>query len=115
MTGEPLHGNWRNALGYRFLSAEDIEEGKEITLTVKQVTIEEAMDTKTSQKKQLVSVSFDETERLLALNKTNARTIASVTGSPRMEKWAGHKITLYRDKTLAFGKTVPCVRVRANR
>ena len=47
----------------------------------------------------------------LALNKTNAKTIARLYGNdPR--KWEGRLIALYPDKAEAFGQMVDCIRIR---
>ena len=112
-TGEQIKGMWRNAMGARFLAAEDLDPGgKEPTLTITKVSIEEGHDVVNNAVKELVSVSFEETPRLLALNKTNARAIALLAGTGRMEAWPGTRIKLVRARTKAFGKEVDCLRVK---
>jgi hypothetical protein len=46
------------------------------------------------------------------LNKTNAKTIATVAGSNYIEDWPGTNIQLYIAKVKAFGQTVDALRVR---
>lgn len=47
----------------------------------------------------------------LALNKTNAKTIAQLYGN-NPSQWAGHLITLYPTTTDVAGRTEDCIRVR---
>ena len=54
---------------------------------------------------------FEETEKTLALNKTNAKTIAKVLG-PENENWPGGRISLYRTEVTFGDETVFGVRVR---
>jgi len=56
-------------------------------------------------------VRFERTEKALALNKTNAKTIATMFGNDT-SKWIGKRITLYATRT-TFGKDeVDAIRVR---
>lgn len=55
---------------------------------------------------------FEETDKGLILNKTNARTIGLRHGN-EMNEWTGKTVTLFGTVCDAFGeKNVPCVRVR---
>lgn len=57
---------------------------------------------------------FDETEKPLVLNSTNAQIIAKICGSEETDDWAGHKIVLYSDPNISFGgKLVGGIRARA--
>ena len=103
--GEKVKGSWRTAYGYTFLSSDDMDVGQEKTLTILEVTKEDAYDRQSKQNKPLISVSFKETERLLALNATNAKAISEIAGSPMVEKWQGVRVTLYRTEEKFFGKT----------
>ena len=55
---------------------------------------------------------FLETEKLMAVNKTNARTISKVVGSKLMELWPGTKIVLHMRVVNAFGADHETVRVK---
>lgn len=56
---------------------------------------------------------FKGVDKPLALNATNAKTIASIVGSPDIDKWAGQWITLYPTQCQSpQGETVDCVRIR---
>lgn len=113
MKGEVVKGSWHTAYGYKFLSSEDMEPDQQFTLVIKGVTREMAYDSKTKQEKQLISVNFEKTDRLLALNSTNAKAISEIAGSPMVEKWEGVRITLYLEFGKWFGKEQYALRVKA--
>jgi len=50
---------------------------------------------------------------MLVLNKTNARTIAKVVGSPRYAEWVGKRITLVRADVEFAGDMVEAIRVKS--
>lgn len=57
-------------------------------------------------------VRFARVEKGLCLSaKINRETVIDLYG-PDTRTWVGKKITLYPTKTLAFGKTVDCIRIR---
>ena len=109
---QELKGNWRSHSGYNFFSSLDFEDGQETTLTIKKVSMETANDPSTKKPKQLISINFNETNRLMALNKTNAKKITEITGTPKVDKWKGEKITLFKMPIRAFGKDQFCLRVK---
>ena len=86
--------------------------GKDATLTIASVTPpneEKASDGKVIDRP---IIRFEETDKGLIINKTNAKTIGLAHGN-EMDDWTGKKITLFATTTDAFGKkNVPCVRVR---
>ena len=105
-----LSGVYPKYIEGRFLNADCLPPEKSVTLTITSASIEVSEDPQ-SKGKQLLSLHFKETDRLLGLNKTNARRIAQIAGTPEVEKWEGLQITLHREMVKAFGKTVPAVRV----
>lgn len=61
-------------------------------------------------------VYFREIEKPMVLNSTNGQLIASITGSPETDNWAGHKVVLYHDPSVSFGgKLVGGIRCRKPR
>lgn len=59
-------------------------------------------------------LNFQDCDKPLVLNSTNAQIIAMITGSEETDEWTGHQIELYHDKTIAFGgRLVGGIRVRA--
>jgi hypothetical protein len=58
-------------------------------------------------------VRFKGIEKPLALNATNAKTIAAIVGSNDTERWIGQWLTLYPSTTQdPNGATVDCIRIR---
>ena len=112
MKDNEIQGNWRSHSGYTFLSSLDFEDGQETTLEINKVTIEEAIDPKTKETKNLLSLILNGTDRIMALNKTNAKRITELTGTPNVSKWKGFKITIIRKPIRCFGKDQFCLRVR---
>ena len=56
-------------------------------------------------------LTFAETDKKLAVNKTNMRTIMSLYG-PKVGNWGGKKLTLYPATTKFGPETVECIRIR---
>lgn len=86
-------------------------KGKDVTLTIKSVKVE---DLQTAEgKKRAPVVSFHETKKLLVLTaKVNQSTIAKLHGAA-VEGWVDKRITLYPTTCNAFGNPdTDCIRVR---
>lgn len=100
----------------QFLYAEDfLKDGKWIspTLTIKAVIPAGTLKGADGQTVQNESISFVESDRILVLNKTNARLLRIQFGTQDREKWEGEKITLYATLIACFGEqNVPAIRVR---
>lgn len=98
----------------KFLKKEDVGVGMLVTicaLTEANVSMEGA------EPQMKTILHFNEQEKGMVLNSTNAQLIAKITGiETDIEKgWVGHKIVLYADPsiTLFGGKLVGGIRVRA--
>ena len=60
------------------------------------------------------ALHFEELDKPLIVNSTNAALIAKVTGSEDTDEWISHKIVLFHDPNVSFGgKLVGGIRVRA--
>jgi hypothetical protein len=104
-----VHVDYRLLFPNDYIAAHDLR-GKDVTKTIKSVTVEKLRMTGGRVEKKPV-VQFSDTPKKLVLNKTNAKVVAAHHGTDT-DKWAGKKVTLYPTTTL-FGKdTVDCVRVR---
>lgn len=61
-------------------------------------------------------VAFQEQEKPMVLNSTNAQLIAQITKEEDTDNWTGHKVVLYDDPSISYGgKLVGGIRVRAPR
>jgi len=95
----------------RFIDALAVT-GADAKLTIKSVSMPGAMKSADGTPIDKPIVFFDETDKGLICNITNARSIGLAHGN-EMDDWTGKKITLFATTTDAFGKkAVPCVRVR---
>ena len=56
-------------------------------------------------------VYFAKQKKGLVLNKTNANTIAELTGSEDTDNWGGHRIKLITARVEYQGKRVPAIRI----
>lgn len=93
-----------------FLFAHDLPPGKDAVVTIDRVTagVITGDKGKTSRKPM---ASFVGATKKLALNRTNAKTIATLYG-PDTDAWSGKSIALYETTTTMGADVVPCIRVR---
>lgn len=93
----------------KFLKAADLQGGKPIVEIETAEIVENTYDNET--KKQIV-LSFAGKDKVLGLNKTNARRIAQLIESDDWNTWVGYKIRLYVDQTqMQDGRIVDCIRI----
>lgn len=90
----------------KYLKAADLQ-GKRVTVTIQTTAYESMKDDGTEMK---VVVYFQGKEKGLALNKTNAETIAYFHGDDT-EMWPGKAIELFTTMVEYQGKSVPAIRV----
>lgn len=92
----------------KYLKAGDCEEA-DLTLTIASVKFEELGQGDKAETKPVVY--FDEAEKGLVLNKTNATTIAELHGRTT-EQWIGKRIAIYATEVEMGGKVSMGIRVR---
>lgn len=92
-----------------FIYAFDLN-GKDVTVTISRVEAGTLIGQGGRKAKKPV-VHFEGKEKGLALNTTNAKTIAALYGN-YTEKWIGRSVTLYPTTTQMGGEVVECIRVR---
>lgn len=88
-----------------YLKAADLEDRPHLA-TISKVTVETMRDNT-----QKLLVAFDEWEKGLLLNVTNANNIASFCG-PETDNWMGRQIVLFTAWVDFQGKSVEAIRVR---
>jgi hypothetical protein len=85
-----------------------------LLLTIKRVTIEDVG--RGSDRDTKPVIHFEETAKMLTVNKTNAKRVEKITGSDDTDNWPGKKIVVYWDPDIEFGgEIVGGVRIRAPR
>ena len=90
----------------KYIKAADLN-GSEITLTMAAVQQEDVGEGEPQP-----VLYFNDAQKGLVLNRTNADSIVRITGSDETDDWAGHRIALFESTTQFRGKTVACVRVK---
>lgn len=100
----------RTMFDKEFLYAYDLQ-GRDVTVVIEAVKGGTLTGTGGKSNKKPI-VKFKGKEKGLALNITNARTIAGLYGGFDSEKWVGKAITLYPTTTTFGSQTVECIRVR---
>lgn len=83
--------DWDELYPGRFLKASDFK-GKNVTLKIKEVNLEELEGDKGKQIKGVLS--FEKTDKQLALNKTNGICAKEMFGK-KVQEWVGKRITLF--------------------
>ena len=106
-----ITGNWKKNFDYRFISAEDLD-GQPRTLTIKAVGKDQAFNSKARRNEDVVVLTFAETDKMMVLNKTNAKTITRNLGTPIVEKWKGKQITINPVQENIAGEPMQVIRVK---
>lgn len=103
--------HWKQLVNLDYIGAYALD-GKDLTLTIDHV-VREMVTGNGGKKEQCMVAYFKENGyKPMILNRTNAKSITALTGSPYIEDWSGHKITLYATTTRLGGETVECLRIR---
>ena len=103
--------HWKNNFDYQYLGGYSID-GEDKTLTIKKVVTEKVQGT-SGRAEDCMVIYFEEESKGMICNKTNAKTITKVHGTPYIEEWAGKRIVLGTEKVSAFGETTDALRIRA--
>jgi hypothetical protein len=99
--------NINNAFPSKYLKASELEG--DTTYTVSHIEMETLGDGADADTKPIVY--FNETEKGLVLNKTNANTITGLYG-PETDAWVGKPVTLFATEVDFQGKQTLSIRVR---
>lgn len=92
---------------FPYLTGEMLQ-GKPVRLTIKRVGFQKVTGPQGSENE--IVLAFEEVEKTLILNKTNARTLARLMG-PETDDWEGTTVEFYTERINAFGSTVEAIRV----
>ena len=101
--------HWKAMTDRAFIYAFDLG-GKDVHVKISRVEPGE-LTAAGGRKSKKPLVYFEGKEKPLALNSTNAKTIATLYGN-YVEKWIGNWITLYPSTTEMAGETMECIRIR---
>lgn len=101
--------DYRSMFDRDYLGVWDLQ-GRDVTVRIARV-VAGTLTAPGGRKSKKPVVYFEKTEKGLALNKTNAKTIAGMYGNDT-SAWIGKRITLYPTMTDFGGQPVEAVRVR---
>lgn len=101
--------HWKSFMERDFIFAFDLN-GKDVVVTIARVEAG-SLTSAGGRKTKKPVVYFEGKEKGMALNATNAKTIAAMYGN-YTEKWIGQSVTLYPTTTQMGGETVECIRIR---
>jgi hypothetical protein len=88
--------------------------GKAITVTIVRVEAGELQNAKARKKDRKPVVWFRGAQKPLALNKTNAKTIAALYGNDT-RAWINQAVTIYPTRTQFGNEEVDCIRIKPKR
>ena len=100
--------NIDDAFPSKYLKASDLPEEGTQSATIEKITIEEIG----REKQRKPVIYFEDLDKAFVCNKTNANTIAKITGSRNLEDWTGKTIHLYRAEVEFGGEMVESIRVK---
>lgn len=100
--------NIDDAFPSKYLKASDLPEEGTQSFVIDKIDIEEIGREK--QKKPVIH--FEDSDKSFVCNKTNANTIAKITGSREFKDWTGKIIHLYRAEVEFGGEMVESIRVK---
>ncbi len=100
--------DWSVAFAGKYLKADDLQ-GKQFTLTIKGVKLEE-IEGVDGTKKQKVIVSFKETPKLWIVPITCGLALRAMWGRETND-WCNQQVTLFPREVDSFGEVVEAVRV----
>jgi hypothetical protein len=94
----------------KYLKAADLR-GKDVTVTIRDIDPRGELQMRNGAKEHKPIVTFNGTEKLWVMNKTNAQSIAKVYG-PEIMQWIGKRVTLYPTRVQCGRNEVDAIRVR---
>lgn len=104
--------HWKQMVNLDYIGAYALTDGKDLTLTIDHV-VRENVTGNNGKKEQCMVLYFKERDyKPMILNRTNAKSITTLVGSPYIEDWTGHRVTLYATTTRLGGDVVECLRIR---
>ena len=104
--------HWKQLQNNDWIGAYALTDGQDLTLTIDKA-MQEQVTGNNGKREMCLTVHWVERDyKPMIVNRTNAKTITKVTGSPYIEDWHGKQITLYVDTTRLGSDIVECLRIR---
>ena len=102
--------HWKKLVNSDYIGAYSLEPGKDLDVTIESVSRQ--LVTSAGGKKEECTVAKLKGQKPFIINRTNAKTITQLYGTPYIEDWVGVQITLYVTTTKLAGEDVECLRIR---
>jgi hypothetical protein len=107
-----MQGHWKKQFNYDYLGSYSLDGKKEVIVTISKLDTDKVTGQQ-GRKEDCFVVYFNEFDKPMILNRTNAKAIEKVAGSGLVENWAGTQVTLYVEQGVkAFGEVVDALRIR---
>ena len=105
--------HWKKVFNSDYLGSCDLEDGKDIKVVIKHVTIMEVKNTDGKKQNRNVATFTDPDLKPMILNVTNCKIIKKFTGSKFIDDWNNVPIQIYvKDDIKAFGDVTEGLRIR---
>lgn len=107
--------HWKRLQNNDYLGSWAFQPGEEKILTIRSVKME-LVTGPDGKKEQCTVIHFQEPGvKPLICNRTNAKVITKLAGSPYIEDWTGQQIQLYVAQVMAYGEKVDGLRIRPSK
>lgn len=104
--------HWKKLTNPDYLGAYALESGKDMILTIKNVTRETVTGAE-GKKEECTIIHFAENVKPMICNATNAKMIQKLYGTPYIEEWSGRAIQIYIKTGIKVGgETTDGLRIR---
>lgn len=105
--------HWKKEYNYDYLGAYSLPtDGTDMVLTIKETRKEKVVGGDGKKQDCFVVYFQEQGVKPMILNRTNAKTIQKVYGTPYIELWVGKQISLYQTTVNAFGTQTDALRIR---
>ena len=107
-----MNGHWKKQFNYDYLGSYSLDGKKEVVVSIKGVGTAKVTG-QAGRKEDCFVVHFNEFDKPMILNRTNAKAIEKVASSGLIQDWVGKQVTLYVENGVkAFGEVVDALRIR---
>jgi hypothetical protein len=105
--------HWHKVFLSDYLGACDLEEGKDIKLIIKNVSVKQVKGSDGKSQERNVAAFTDPKIKPMILNATNCRVVKKFVGSPYINDWVNVPIQVYvKSDIKAFGDITEGLRIR---
>jgi len=111
MENQKVH--WHKVFLSDYLGACDLEDGKDIKVVIKSVSVQEVKGSDGKKQERNVATFADPKIKPMILNATNCRIVKKFVGSPYINDWVNVPIQIYiKSDIKAFGDITEGLRIR---